>query len=133
MASVRWAHWLGLGRYTLQGRQAPEKGRGTYVLEFEQHEEACVLLAEAGASVAGKNAQGEAVADMLPARGLQRLQKAGELVGREARADRRSNHLVDHRRERAERRAARRGGLAAGRAGLRCFGLQASPAARLPC
>ena len=35
------AHWLGLGRYTLQGRQAPEKGRGTYVLAFEQHEEAC--------------------------------------------------------------------------------------------
>ena len=35
------AHWLGLGRYTLQGRQAPEMGRGTYVLAFEQHEEAC--------------------------------------------------------------------------------------------
>ena len=35
------AHWLGLGRYTLQGRQAPEKDRGTYVLAFEQHEEAC--------------------------------------------------------------------------------------------
>ena len=35
------AHWVGLGRYTLQGRQAPEKGRGTYVLAFEQHEEAC--------------------------------------------------------------------------------------------
>ena len=35
------AHWLGLGRYTLQGRQAPEMGRGTYVLAFEEHEEAC--------------------------------------------------------------------------------------------
>ena len=34
------AHWLGLGRYTLQGRQAPEKGRGTYVLAFEEQEEA---------------------------------------------------------------------------------------------
>ena len=34
------AHWLGLGRYTLQGRQAPEMGRGTYVLAFEQYEEA---------------------------------------------------------------------------------------------
>ena len=29
------------GVYTLQGRQAPDKGRGTYVLAFEQHEEAC--------------------------------------------------------------------------------------------
>ena len=67
------AHWLGLGRYTLQGRQAPEMGRGTYVLAFEQHEEACVLLAEAGASVAIKNNDGETVADLVPERVLQRL------------------------------------------------------------
>jgi hypothetical protein len=35
------AHWVGLGRYTLQGRETPEKSHGTYVLAFEQHEEAC--------------------------------------------------------------------------------------------
>ena len=34
-------HWVGLGRYTLQGRETPEKSHGTYVLAFEQHEEAC--------------------------------------------------------------------------------------------
>ena len=34
------AHWVGLGRYTLQGRETPEKSHGTYVLAFEQHEEA---------------------------------------------------------------------------------------------
>ena len=45
-----------------------------HVAALEQHEEACVLLAEAGASVDVKNAQGEAVADMIPERVLQRLQ-----------------------------------------------------------
>jgi hypothetical protein len=29
------------GVYTLQGRETPEKSHGTYVLAFEQHEEAC--------------------------------------------------------------------------------------------
>ena len=43
-----------------------------HVAALEQHEEACVLLAEAGASVDVKNAQGEAVADMIPERVLQR-------------------------------------------------------------
>ena len=45
-----------------------------HVAALEQHEEACVLLAEAGASVDVKDAQGEAVADMIPERVLQRLQ-----------------------------------------------------------
>ena len=45
-----------------------------HVAALEQHEEACVLLAEAGASVDVKNAQGEAVSDMIPERVLQRLQ-----------------------------------------------------------
>ena len=44
-----------------------------HVAALEQHEEACVLLAEAGASVDIKNAEGETVAGMIPERVLQRL------------------------------------------------------------
>ena len=44
-----------------------------HVAALEQHEEVCVLLAEAGASVAIKNTEGQTVADLVPERVLQRL------------------------------------------------------------
>ena len=44
-----------------------------HVAALEQHEEVCVMLAEAGASVAIKNSEGQTVADLVPERVLQRL------------------------------------------------------------
>ena len=44
-----------------------------HVAAMEQHEDACMALAEAGASIKVKNIDDEAVVDMLPERLLQRL------------------------------------------------------------
>ena len=44
-----------------------------HIAAMEQHEEACMLLAEAGASIQVKNDEGQTVFDMLPERLQQRL------------------------------------------------------------